>query len=146
MKMTELAEMLRSGSHSLVVAKTEARAYDGRGVSDLFRLLNEEPEELHGAQLADKVVGKGAAALMAVAKAKEVYAEVISQPALDMLVAAGIKTTYGLLVAHIINRAATGMCPLEKRCMACRTAEECIPEIAAFIKEMKARHVSSATR
>lgn len=144
--MTELQELLRSGNHSLVVAKTEARAYDGRGVSDLFRLLNEKPEELHGAQLADKVVGKGAAALMVVAKVKEAYAEVISRPALDMLLAAGIDTTYGQLVEHIVNRAATDMCPLEKRCLACRTAEECIPEIASFIKEMKARHVSSSTR
>lgn len=143
MKMTELAETLRSGRHSLIVAKTEAQAYDGRGVSDLFRLLNEKPEELHGAQIADKVVGKGAAALMAVAKAAEVYAEVISQPALDMLQANGIKTAYGQLVPHIINRASTGMCPLEKRCLACRTAEECIPEITSFIQEMKARHAYS---
>ena len=144
--MTELQELLRSGNHSLVVAKTEVNTYDGRGVSDLFRLLHDEPEALHGALLADKVVGKGAAALMVVAKAAEVYAEVISQPALDMLLKAGIVATYGQLVEHIINCDATDMCPLEKRCMACRTAEECIPEITAFIEEMKAKHASSSTR
>lgn len=139
MKMTELVDILHSGRHSLVVAKTAVSTYDGRGVADLFRLLHEEPDVIAGARIADKVVGKGAAALMAVAKAAEVYADVISKPALDMLVGTGIKTTYGVLAEHIINRAGTDICPLEKRCMKCATPEECLTEITTFVNEMEAK-------
>ena len=38
------------------------RIFRERGVRDLWRLLHEEPELLDGAFVADKVVGKGAAA------------------------------------------------------------------------------------
>ena len=41
------------------------RIFRERGVADLFRLLREEPQLLRGAFIADKVVGKGAAALVA---------------------------------------------------------------------------------
>ena len=42
----------------------EVRIFRERGVKDLYRLLREEPQLLDGAFVADKVVGKGAAALM----------------------------------------------------------------------------------
>ena len=146
MKINELADILKSGSHSLLVARTAVSTYDGSGVADLFRLLNSEPETLADAMVADKVVGKGAAALMALAHVAEVYADVLSEPAQDLLVGAGIKTSCGKLVPYIINRAGTGMCPLEARCASCNTAEECLLEITSFIEEMKAKHASSPTR
>ena len=46
------------------------RIFRERGVRDLWRLLHEEPELLDGAFVADKVVGKGAAALMAAGLAR----------------------------------------------------------------------------
>ena len=46
---------------------------------------------MQNAQLADKVIGKGAAALIVLGKMKEVYADIISTPALSLLRAAGIK-------------------------------------------------------
>ena len=56
----------------------------------------------------NKVVGKAAAALMALAKVKEVYANVVSQPALDLLSKTDIKVSYGVVATHMINRTATG--------------------------------------
>lgn len=137
MNINELVDVLKSGNNSLVVAKTMVRTYDGRGVKDLFRLLNEEPDSLAGAMVADKVVGKGAAALMVLAHVAEVYADVLSEPAQELLVGAGIRTSCGTLVPYIINRAGTGMCPLEARCSGCNTAEECLVEISSFMEEMK---------
>jgi len=58
---------------------------------------------MQNAQLADKVIGKGAAALIALGKMKEVYADIISTPALSLLQAAGIKTSFGKEVPFIIN-------------------------------------------
>ena len=135
--MKALVETLHEGNHSLVISKDEILKFDGRGVSDLFRLLHEEPDVLEGSLLADKVVGKGAAALMALGKVKEVYADVISQPAFALLEQEGIRVSYGKLVPHIINRAGTGMCPVETRCQPCNTPAECLEEIKAFFKEMK---------
>ena len=135
--MKSLVETLHEGNHSLVIAKDEILKFDGRGVSDLFRLLHETPDVLEGSLLADKIVGKGAAALMALGKVKEVYADIISEPALKVLEQEGIRTTYGKLVTHIINRAGTGMCPVETRSLPCKTPAECLQQIKAFLEEMK---------
>ena len=45
---------------------------------------------------------------------QHVHADVMSEPALALLKAHGIKAEYGQLVDHIINRAGTGWCPMEQ--------------------------------
>lgn len=140
--MKDLIRILREGFHSLVVFRDEIFTYDGKGISDLLRLLNEQPEVLDNASIADKIVGKGAAALMALGKVKDVYADVISESALALLVQEGIRATYGKLVPHIINHAGKGMCPVETRCLPCSTPTECLAEIKAFIEEMKTNKLS----
>lgn len=137
MNLNDLTTILHDGNHSLVVANGDVRTFEGRGVSDLLRLLAEDAKLLHGASVADKVVGKAAAALMVLAGVKEIYADVISQPAIDLLKANGIKAEYGQIVPHIINRSGTGLCPLETRCMTCTTPKECLVQIQAFVEEMK---------
>lgn len=138
--MDELINVLQSGDYSLVVSNGDIRTYSGRGVSDLYRLLNEEPSVLAGSQVADKIVGKASAALMVLAKVKDVYAGVISEGALNLLSSAGVKTSYGTLVPYIINRAGTGLCPLEIRCMDCKSADECFLQITSFLNEMKSKY------
>ena len=81
--MEDLICLLHEGSHSLVVANGDVCTFDGRGVSDLYDLFKEDSGFLKGASLADKIVGKAAAALMALAEVREVYADVVSRPALD---------------------------------------------------------------
>lgn len=80
-----------------------------RGVADLFRLLREEPQLLRGAFIADKVVGKGAAALMVLGGVEGLFADVVSRPALELLAGAGIAVEYTVVVPGIMNRAGTGM-------------------------------------
>ena len=131
-----LRDILVSGNHSLVVGNGDVRTFDGRGVSDLFRLLETEPTLLDGACVADKVVGKGAAALMILGKVSEVYAAVISKPALSLFEQSGTRVEYGRLVEHIINRKGDGICPVETLCADCSTPEECLPLIRGFIQRM----------
>ena len=57
------------------------RIFRERGVADLFRLQHEEPQLLRGAFIADKVVGKGAAALMVLGGVEGLFADVVSRPA-----------------------------------------------------------------
>lgn len=114
----------------------EVRAFYDRGIRDLFRLLNEEPAFLDGAFVADKVVGKGAAALIILGGVKEIFANVVSRPALALLNDAGVKTDYIQAVTHIVNRTQTGICPVEQLCSDCATAEACLPLIGQFIDHM----------
>lgn len=104
-----------------------------RGVADLYRLLTTDAALLRGAFVADKVVGKGAAALMILGGVAELYADVVSRGALDLLAAEGVRVEYRLAVPHVINRAGTGICPVEQRCADCATAAECLPKIADFL-------------
>lgn len=126
---------LRAEQCSCVIANGEQiRLFHQRGVKDLHSLLHLEPALLAGAHLADKVVGKGAAALMVAGGVKYVYAEVISQAALALLSQNGIETEYGEVVKNIINRRGDDICPVEKLCLRYVSAAECLPAIDEFIK------------
>lgn len=104
-----------------------------RGVRDLYRILTKDPEVLHGALVADKVIGKGAAALMILGGVVSIYADVISKPALELLNSVSIPVSYGVVVPNIINRAGTGVCPVETICSECESAAECLPLIENFL-------------
>lgn len=131
-------ERLYAEGCSCVVRNGETtRSFHQRGVSDLWRLLHEEPEVLRGAFVADKVVGKGAAALMAVGGVRGLYARTVSRPALDLLATVGIPVEYETAVEHIINRAGTGICPVEQLCADAPTPEACLPRIGEFVRRMR---------
>lgn len=114
----------------------ETRLFWERGVQDLYRLLKTEPDFLRGAFIVDKVIGKAAAALMALGGVDEVFARVISSSARELLERSGIKVDFLSEVPHIINRTQTGWCPLETRCFRMHTAEECLQQIEDFIHTM----------
>ena len=131
--MEDLIRLLHNGHHSLVVANGEVRTFDGRGISDLYALLTDDPGLLRGASVADKVVGKGAVALMVLGGVLEVYAGVISTPALDLFRKSDIIVRFGQEVPNIINRAGDGICPVEQLCRDSETAADCLPLIKEFI-------------
>ena len=123
--MKSLKEILRETGCSLVVeSHGEVRTYDKKGVRDLIWLLDNEPERLHGARLADKVVGKAAAGLMVQGGVNEVYAEVMSRLAIPLLDHAGITYTYGQLVDRIVIPEGDTRCPLEQIVTPAETAQE----------------------
>lgn len=124
-----------TSEHSLTIRNNgKTLTFDGRGVSDLYRLLTTSPETLHGAEATDKVVGKGAAALMILGGVRSLHAGIISTPALQMLSKAEMDVTYGEEVPNIKNMRGDGICPVEQLCLKCTTAEECLPLISGFIQ------------
>lgn len=138
MNMHRLTEILHREKCSLAICHSDhdVTLYWQRGVKDLLDLIHTRPTLLSGAMIADKVVGKGAAALMIIGNVRQVYADVISRPALYLLQSAAIEVSYGECVANIINRAGTGICPVESLCSPCATAEECLPLIEEFVSRM----------
>lgn len=105
-----------------------------RGVIDLYQLLVDSPDKLRDAVIADKVVGKGAAAIMALGKIAAVHSRVMSRAAVDLLRQEGIPATCDTLTAAIINRAGNGPCPVEALCADISAPADCLPEIAAFLR------------
>ncbi|MGM9869416.1 MAG: DUF1893 domain-containing protein [Sodaliphilus sp.] len=112
------------------------------GVRDLEHLLKHQPELLKGAMVADKVVGKAAAALMVVGGVAQVYAEVLSQKAVPFLREAQIPFTYGTLVDAIQEGA--GRCPLEAITAPAFTPNQAVELLFAHFQQMQARRNSNA--
>lgn len=133
----ELIRILQDGNHSLVVAGDGIRTFDGRGISDLYDLLTEHPGWLRGASVADKVVVKGAAALLILGGVRELFAGVVSTSALGLLKDSGIPVRFSQEVAHIVNRKGDGVCPVETLCKECTTAAQCLPLIREFVAKIK---------
>lgn len=133
--------MLYEGKHSLVLKTDtdEIFTFDGRGISDLMQLLSNSPDMLNGAELGDKVVGKAAAALMILGNIKAVYADTISEPALQLFdsVTSEIDVNFHHHVEYITNRTQTGWCPMELACKEAKTPQECLEKIKAKLIELK---------
>ena len=157
MEIAQLIDTLMTGGLSLVVENTSGEvadlladnriaagvwAFDGRGVSDLLRLSDTAP-----ATIADKVVGKAAAALLIQAGVHTVWARTISLSALALFAQSATATTdgattpvsvtYATVVDHIMNRDLTDWCPMEQVCFESPTAADSIAKIRAKLAEMR---------
>lgn len=136
--MEDIIALLHARKYSCVIRNgTEIRTFTRRGVADLFDLYQENPEFMKGASIADKVIGKGAATLMALGGVETVYAGVISTPALTLLREAGIEVTFASEVPAIENRDKSGWCPLETACRQMKSPEEIYPVIRNFIARIR---------
>ncbi|MDO4159247.1 MAG: DUF1893 domain-containing protein [Prevotellaceae bacterium] len=118
-------------------ADGDIKEFHRRGVIDLFELVTSSPEFLKGAIMADKVIGKGAALLLVKVGVSEVYARLISTPALSVLRNADVKVTFDMEVPNISNRTGDGICPVEKLTSCTDSPEKAYMLIKAFISEMK---------
>lgn len=106
--------LLLSAGHTLVLCSGDVVITDKRrGVRPLLDFI-EGQLDLRAFSAADKVVGKAAAYLYRILQIKHLYARVISQPALDLLLDAGISVEYDELVPAIRNRTNDGFCPMEQ--------------------------------
>lgn len=135
--LKQLRHILHTTNCSCVIANGDKiKSFHQRGIKDLYELLNSNRSLLEGATIADKVIGKGAAALMIAGGVTMVYADVISEPAMELFKQHSIKVEYDKKVANIINRRGDGICPVEERCAECKTIEECLVKIEEFVKSM----------
>lgn len=138
--MTTAAEILAAGNFSLVILTPEGKkyAFRGRGVADLYSVYRNSPEFLAGSDIADKVIGYGAALLMAAGNVGSVYSPVISRDAALLFEKHNVQYIAGNVVDYIINRSGTGRCPLESRLIPLKNqpiAEQLI-EIDSFVTNL----------
>lgn len=123
----EMLDMLNEQGLSLLVHNNDSLSiHANRGVRDLLDLLSAEPERLRGAIVADKIIGKAAAALMATGGVQEVHTNVICTPARELLEQEGIKVFAREEVEKILNKDKTHMCPIDSQLEGIETVEECV--------------------
>ena len=122
-----LIHLLHSDQYSCVIANNESiRTFKQPGIADLYGLLRQDAPFLQGAVIADKIVGKAAATLMILGNARRIYADVVSQPALDLLQDTNIRIDLFLLLK-------TGWCPLESACFEVKSTQDIFSTIQNFI-------------
>ena len=136
--LNKAKSLLKSTDSTLcVVSGDDVFTSQERGVKPLLFLLKEKKELLKGASVADKVIGKAAALLMALGEIKEVHTLIISEPALQVFENHKIKYFYDKKVDRIINRTGDGLCPMESLCIVVEEPKEAFEKITEFIKTMK---------
>lgn len=107
-----------------------------RGVRPLLDLL-EGNTDVVGFAVADKVVGKAAAYLYCLLNIQCLYAQVISQPALDVLAKTDIQVEYGQLVPAIQNRTKDGFCPMERAVWNVDSAQDALIAIQETLAQLQ---------
>ncbi len=123
---------------TLVLAKNgEVIASSSRqGIVDLVRFAEALGDELIGASIADKVVGKAVALLVRYAGITAVYAVTMSQSAEATLEGTGIKYSYGKLIPTIMNRTGDDLCPMEKLSLSYDDPTEGFLALKTLVKKM----------
>lgn len=111
-EISQVRALISEGFTFVGVCGEKIKTSTERGVKPLLSLIDAK-ESLEGFYCADKVVGKGAAHLYVLLKPEHLYAEVISAPALDLLVKNNVSVEYGTVCDEIKNRSKTGRCPIE---------------------------------
>ena len=79
----------------------------------MMQLISEK-KDLKGWSVADVIIGKAAAMLFVKASIRAVFGKVMSKVAKKFLETHGVICEYETLTEQIINRAGTGMCPMEQ--------------------------------
>lgn len=110
-------EKLYSKKASLVVLASngECKEYYQNRIKDIKEIIKNNQTALKGAIVADKVIGKVAGSILAVAGVSEIYADVMSKYAVPVLEKNNIKYEYNNLVEFVENNEKNGMCPMENK-------------------------------
>lgn len=136
MVLRKAKETLESGGYTCVLTDgTSVYTSNLRGVKPLVQFL-ESGNIPSGFSAADKVIGRATAYLYVLLGVREVYAQIISEPAAEVLRAKGIHVQYGTLVPNIINRKGDGICPFEAAVMEITEPSLAYEAILSKMKEM----------
>lgn len=134
-KAKEILKSNRDFTCVLVSPDDEVEISKQRGVKPLLLCLDSE-KTYDDFVAADKVVGDGAACLYVMLNVKEIYAEIISEPALHTLEKYGISCQYSKKVKNIINRKKDGICPMEMAVKDSASIEEAVLRIKNTMEKL----------
>ncbi len=129
--------ILQEGNYTCVLCRGDITyTATHRGIAPMLENLR-DGVDLHGFSAADKVVGKAAAMLFALAGVAAVHAQVMSESAVAVLQAHGIACSWDILIEHIINRRGDGVCPMEATVMHIDNLQEAYHALLQKSAQMK---------
>lgn len=135
--LTKARALLDTGDYTCVVCFGDnIHTATERGVKPLLNWVDAELD-LKEFSAADRVVGRATAFLYVLLGVKEVYANIMSRPAAQVLTSYGIAAHSGKLVDGIINRKGTGPCPFEAAVMEINDAQEALTAIRDKMARMQ---------
>ena len=113
-----------TGKYTLVICKgDDIFTSDVMGIKPLMKLIDEK-KDYKGYSAADKIIGRAAAFLYTLLGVKNVYGEVMSKGAIEILKKEGINYEYKTLTEFIENRKKTGICPMDEAVQNCTSAND----------------------
>ena len=139
MKDIEIAKKhLKEENLTIILVKDKETIFKSkkRGISPIYELAKEKKDLARAGALGDKVIGKGAALLCKYIGVKEVYGELMSETAMEVLKKANIKFSYSNSTKYIENRDKTGLCPIEKRAIDVENGETMLEKIEEFLEQL----------
>lgn len=132
-------QMIKKGEAGCVIIKDNEmiRSLNGRGVSPLITIYENEPQVMQDSYIIDKIIGKAAAMIIMLGGAKKVYGEIMSVSGYDFLQEQGCTVDYGQKVEQIVNRSGDGMCPLEKSILNIEDPEKAYQQLKRTLNRLK---------
>jgi hypothetical protein len=108
-------ELLSTADFSIVVLKngTVLTKKQGDGINPILETVDEMGEELQGAIVGDRILGKASALLCAYAKVGGVYAPRATKTAIAVLIRTGIPGQTDEIIPYVKNRDGDSLCPFE---------------------------------
>lgn len=114
-RLSDLLHELDDKKCSCIIRNKDKKfSFSNRGVRDLYDVVKNKAEILKGADVADKIIGHGAAVLLVQGGAKNVITHIVSKSGLEFLKMNEVNVVYDDEVDHIMNRKKNDWCPLEK--------------------------------
>lgn len=135
--VAEMKSLLDEGA-AVVVARDGViiDRREGRGISPILELM--DLNKLKRTIVYDRIIGRAAAAICIVGKAKKVYASVMSHGAKKLLEENGIEAVGLKMTDGIINREKTGSCPMEEAVKELNDPEQMVKALRGAVKNRKA--------
>ena len=118
----------------------------GCGLAPLLALYDDEPAALKGATVVDKVVGRAAAGICALAGVRAVHGLTVSDGAVEFLAARKIACTADLRVPQILDRRRKEICPMEQEVGTLEKPAQIAAAVRRKLEKMRIKKAATAKR
>jgi hypothetical protein len=132
-------QLLDEKKLSLVIVKKEKELFesDSSGIGGLLQAIERLGEQMRGAAVADRVVGRAAALLLVFSDVSTVYADTLSKEGLNVFEKASIPVEHAELVPLILNRVGDDICPFEKFSLGIKSSDEAYEQLKSFAESLE---------
>ncbi|MEM1606862.1 MAG: DUF1893 domain-containing protein [Candidatus Bathyarchaeia archaeon] len=130
---------LKKKNLALVIVKDGSVIYKSslKGLLGLIEAIDSLGDLIFSSSVADKIVGRAAALLLAYFHAKEVYADILSVRGFNTLMKYDVRVEYDKLVPEIMDRCGHDICPFERLSLTIESPSEAYVKIKKYVESLK---------